>query len=80
MNESGIDKAVRLAGSQQQLATRVGITQQAIGEWVLQGFIPPGRIDDVLNAVDKGCVHIKPRDLLSPELITLMDKINGGGR
>ena len=74
MNKTGVDKAVGLAGSQAQLALSVGVSQQAISEWVSRGFLPVGRIDDVLNAVDPGCKHIKPRDLLDPELIAMMDR------
>lgn len=76
---TGLDRAVALAGSQVELAQRVGVSQQAIGEWVARGFLPVGRIDDVLNAIDPGCKHIKPRDLLDPELVAIMDRANGKG-
>lgn len=72
----GISKAVEMAGSQAVLAVKLGVTQQAISEWEIKGFVPDNRIDDVLNAVDKGCAQIKPRDLLDPKLIALMDRIN----
>lgn len=76
--ETGIEKAVKLAGNQKHLATRVGVTQQAICEWVQRGWVPEGRIDDVLNAVDKDCKQIKPRELLDPKLVRLVDRICGG--
>jgi hypothetical protein len=72
--ETGLDRAIGLAGSQAKLALSIGTSQQAVSEWVARGFLPVGRIDDVLNAVDPGCKHIKPRDLLDPELIELMDR------
>lgn len=76
---TGIEKAVEMAGNQVALAVKLGVTQQAISEWVRFGFVPDGRIDDVLNAVDKGCLQIKPRDLLDPKLVAMMDRINKEG-
>ena len=73
---TGIDKAVEIAGGQVALATKIGVTQQAISEWVGFGYVPDGRIDDVLNAVDKNCAKIKPRDLLEPKLVAMMDRLN----
>ena len=71
---TGLDKAIALAGSQEKLALSMGVSQQAISEWVSRGFLPVGRVDDVLNAVDPGCKTIRPRDLLDPELVELMDR------
>jgi DNA-binding transcriptional regulator YiaG len=75
--ETGIEKAVKLAGTQAHLATRLGVTQQAVCEWVQRGWVPEGRIDDVLNAVDKDCSSIKPRELLDPKIVRLVDRICG---
>ena len=76
----GIDKAVELAGSQRRLALQLNVSQQAIGEWVKRGFVPDGRVDDVLNAVDKTCEHILPRELLDPELVALVDRLKASDR
>ena len=73
---TGLDKAVSLAGSQKELASKLDISQQAISEWVTKGYAPVSRVDDVLNAVDPGCKHLKPRDLLDPDLVAMIDKIN----
>jgi DNA-binding transcriptional regulator YdaS (Cro superfamily) len=73
---TGIDKAVEIAGSQAALAVKLGVSQQAISEWVASGYIPDGRIDDMLSAVDKNCSQIKPRDLLDPKLIAMMDRFS----
>lgn len=43
----GIDKVVELAGSQRKLADVLGVTQQAISEWVRQGYVPIGRIVEI---------------------------------
>jgi len=39
--ETGIEKAVRLAGNQTALANLVGVTPQAIQKWVAQGKPSP---------------------------------------
>jgi DNA-binding transcriptional regulator YdaS (Cro superfamily) len=41
--ENGIDRAVRLAGSQTALGALLGISPQAVQRWVTQGFAPGDR-------------------------------------
>lgn len=41
--EIGIEKAVRLAGSQTALAKLIGVSPQAVQKWVEQGFAPARR-------------------------------------
>jgi DNA-binding transcriptional regulator YdaS (Cro superfamily) len=41
--ETGIEKAVRLAGSQTALAGRLHVTPQAVQKWVAQGVVPGDR-------------------------------------
>ncbi len=43
----GVDKVVELAGSQRKLADVLGVTQQAISEWVRQGYVPSGRVVEI---------------------------------
>lgn len=50
--ETGIEKAVRLAGSQTALAQRLGVTPQAVQKWVAQGFPPTDRCRDIEDSVD----------------------------
>lgn len=45
--ETGVEKAVRLAGSQTALANRLGISPQAVQKWVDQGYVPADRCRDV---------------------------------
>lgn len=45
--ETGIAKAVRLAGSQTALGTLLGLTPQAIQKWVAQGLVPGERCREV---------------------------------
>lgn len=41
--ETGIDTAIRLAGSQTALASIAGVTPQAVQKWAKQGVVPPER-------------------------------------
>lgn len=41
--ETGIEKAVRLAGNQTALANLLEVTPQAVQKWVVQGFPPADR-------------------------------------
>jgi len=46
--ESGIAKAIRLAGdSQTALANLLGLTPQAVQKWAAQGFVPGDRCREV---------------------------------
>jgi DNA-binding transcriptional regulator YdaS (Cro superfamily) len=45
--ETGIAKAIRLAGSQTALGNMVGLTPQAIQKWNTQGFVPGDRCREV---------------------------------
>lgn len=38
--ETGISKAIRLAGSQTALGALVGLSPQAVQKWAAQGFVP----------------------------------------
>ena len=45
--ETGIAKAIRLAGSQTALGSMLGLTPQAIQKWAAQGFVPSDRCREV---------------------------------
>jgi DNA-binding transcriptional regulator YdaS (Cro superfamily) len=45
--ETGIAKAIRLAGSQTALGNMLGLTPQAIQKWASQGFVPGDRCREV---------------------------------
>ena len=45
--ETGIQKAVRIAGSQTALANIVGVTPQAVQKWVEQGKPPLNRCKQI---------------------------------
>jgi len=50
--ETGIAKAIRLAGSQTALGNLVGLTPQAIQKWSVQGFVPGDRCREVETKLD----------------------------
>lgn len=42
-----IERAIRVAGSQQALANALGIKSPSISEWKAAGRVPPGRVLEV---------------------------------
>lgn len=67
-NTTGIEDAVAAVGSQQNLATAVGCTQQAVSFWVRQGFVPNDRIAEVEQVT--GVPRVR---LLDPKLLGLLN-------
>ena len=66
---SGIARAIQDAGSQEQLATRLGVSKQAVQKWAKRGYAPPQRIVEIETEFG-----IPKRDLLDPRLADLLDK------
>lgn len=54
--ETGIKKAVELAGSQTALAELLGVTPQAVQKWVAQGCAPGDRCREIERLL-KGAVR-----------------------
>lgn len=50
--ETGIAKAIRLAGSQTALGNLLGLTPQAIQKWAAQGAVPGERCREVEAKLD----------------------------
>lgn len=50
--ETGIAKAIRLAGTQTALGNLLGLTPQAIQKWAAQGFVPAERCREVEEKLD----------------------------
>lgn len=44
---SGIKRAVVAAGGQTRLADSLGVTQQSVSLWVVQGYVPLSRVTAV---------------------------------
>lgn len=70
---NGIERAITMAGGQQQLAELMGRTQQAVSLWLDQGYVPSNMIPGVMNAVDPDGDSLRPRDLMDPFIINLID-------
>lgn len=65
--ESGIEAAIRRAGTQAKLAQLVGVTQQNISVWRRQGYVPlmPAlKVEEVTG--------VPRRRLLHPDLAALV--------
>lgn len=50
--ETGIAKAIRIAGSQTALGNLLGLTPQAIQKWAAQGVVPGDRCREVEAALN----------------------------
>jgi DNA-binding transcriptional regulator YdaS (Cro superfamily) len=50
--ETGIAKAIHLAGSQTALGNLLGLTPQAIQKWASQGFVPGDRCREVESKLE----------------------------
>lgn len=66
--KKGIERAVESAGSQAALAGELGVTQQAVGVWVRQGFAPLDRACEIEN------LHgVSRQELVDPKLLAKLD-------
>lgn len=66
---TGLDKALAKAGSQENMAKQLGVTQQVISLWAHQGWVPTRRAIEIEQAYG---VHRV--ELVSPRLIDLFDE------
>ncbi len=55
-----LSKAIKIAGSQRQLAEKVGGVQTRISEWRRRGEVPPDAVIGVSRAVD---FQVTPHEL-----------------
>lgn len=65
---TGIEQAVAAAGSQEALATAVGVGQPTVSKWVRRGCVPWDRINAVVAATG-----VSPRDLADPAIKALLE-------
>ena len=64
---TGIEDAVRAAGSQGRLARALGVSQQAVSSWLRRGFVPARRVVEIESQFG-----VPRSDLLSPRLRDLV--------
>jgi transcriptional regulator with XRE-family HTH domain len=68
----GIAAAVKQAGSQEQLAERLGVSQQAVSAWLRRGWVPVRRALEI-----EAEFGIPRHSLLKPRLSDLIDLPGG---
>jgi len=64
---SAVDKAVEKAGSWNKLAVALGVTRQAVGQWLRQGYVPLARAKEIEMQFG-----IPRNDLVSPKVRSSM--------
>ena len=65
--QTGIQRAVEAAGSQHRLAEILGVSQQAISQWVARGYAPASRVVEV-----EAQLGVPRADLIQPSLRDLI--------
>lgn len=64
---SGIQRAVTTAGSQRALAAILGVSQQAVMQWVRRGYAPAERVVEI-----EAQLGIPRAELINPRLRDLL--------
>ena len=65
---TGIEKAIKNLGSQTELGRRVGVSQQAVNIWLLQGYVPVGRAG-LISRISK----VPLKELVNPKYLAIID-------
>lgn len=67
--QTGIERAVDVAGSQTKLAELLGVSKQAVQKWVDRGYAPQERVVEI-----EAQTGIPRKDLMDPRTVGLLDK------
>jgi DNA-binding transcriptional regulator YdaS (Cro superfamily) len=67
-NEVGIAEAVRLAGTQQALSAKLGVSQQAVSIWLRRGWVPLRRALEI-----EAEFGVQRARLINPRIADLVD-------
>jgi hypothetical protein len=79
--ENGITRASRIAGGQAALAKKLNagarggrkhVSQQAISQWIRQGYVPTDRAIEISECVN---CRVKPVELVDPKLAQIMNYV-----
>lgn len=65
---SGIFKAAEAVNGQRRLALQLGVSQQAVNQWVLQGWAPLGRARQI-----ERLTGVPARELVDPSIKELFE-------
>lgn len=72
MNQPTMTKGIRLAviaaGNQQNLAEKLGVSQQVVSRWMRRGWVPVDRAQEI-----EALLGISRKSLLKPRLVELVD-------
>jgi len=66
---TGVDQAIRMAGSQAKLAKSLGVSQQSVFKWQRQGFAPLERVREISEKY-----AIERNRLVDPALVALLQE------
>jgi DNA-binding transcriptional regulator YdaS (Cro superfamily) len=64
---TGIELAVARAGGRRALAADLDVTEQAVGQWVMRGWVPPSRAPEIEKRY-----KVPRRSLLKPSLVAIL--------
>jgi DNA-binding transcriptional regulator YdaS (Cro superfamily) len=67
-DQTGINRAVALAGGAASLAQKLGVSHQAVYQWIQNGWVPLERALELEKLYD-----IQRKDLLNPRLAALVE-------
>lgn len=65
---TGIEKAIELAKGQVNLATKLGVRQQSVSQWLARGWVPKERAKEI-----EATFGIPRIELVSPKLRDLLE-------
>lgn len=65
--KAGIERVVEIAGSQEAVAHKCGVTQQAVSRWVARGYAPLARAIEL-----EAQYGVDRRELVDPKIVGLL--------